>query len=215
MERLWKINRTLIQKLEDTHYLITDADREAVSTLQLFQASYPTRESMERVFKPIPGTIAESRSPQGLVVVYAELEEDKKHISVEDVRRLIKKMQDTNVITAFFILNASLSSKAADTLRTSQAPGSLRVVVFGDHEMLFNITKHNRVPKHYLLTASESHTWLTEAKLKRSQIPRVFQDDPMVKYIDGLVGDLVKVVRASPTCGVFVHHVTVVRRLGK
>lgn len=215
MDRLWKINRTLIQKLEDTFYHITDADKESVSTLASFQASYPTRDSMERVFKPIAGTIAESRSKDGLVIVFAELEEDKKYISVEDVRRLIKKMQEAKVITAFFILNAPLSAKANDTLKSSQAPGLLRVVVFSDQDMLFNITKHCRVPKHYILTAVEADAWLTESKLNRSQIPRIFLDDPIVKYIDGLAKDLVKVVRSSPTCGVFVHHVLVMRRLGK
>jgi DNA-directed RNA polymerase I, II, and III subunit RPABC1 len=215
MEDLWKINRTLLQKLADTKYLVSEDDKKSVSSLASFEASFPTLESMERIFKPLPNEISATRCPSGVLLCFALLQESKKYIRVEDVRHVLALMAKTGVTTALFIINSALSPKAADILRSSQAPGLLRVVVFEHREILFNVTRHSRVPKHQLLTASEAHEWITKSKLKRSQMPRAFETDPQIKYIDGLNGDIVRIIRPSPTCGTFVHHVVIVRKLGK
>lgn len=215
MERFWRINRTLVQKLQDTHYYINDTEKKAAADLHAFEATFPNRDSMERIFTPLPNTVAATRTPNGVLVCFAELVEDKKYIRVDDVRRLIMKMQDTGVTAAFFILNAALSSKGLDMLRSAQAPDTLRVVVFETRELMFNVTKHSRVPRHELLSSSQAHEWLVSSKLKRSQLPRVFESDPQCKYYDALSGDIIRVTRPSPTCGVFVHNVLVVRKLGK
>lgn len=214
MERLWKINRTLLQKLEDTYYQVSAVDKKAVASIEDFEAAFPTRDRMERVFLPKVGTTAELKTPLGVLLFFAELEEDKKYIRVEDVRRLIAKMETMSVVNAFFITNAALSSKANDVLRNSQAPGKAQVVVFRDEEMLFNVTRHRRVPKHTLLSPAEANQWLHTVKLKRSQIPRIFEDEPQIKYLGGSSGDLIKVTGPSPTVGSFTRHLVVVRRLG-
>jgi DNA-directed RNA polymerase subunit H len=213
MERLWKINRTLVEKLETTGYLVPDEEREAVQSLENFQVRFPSTESMERVFQPQPNTAAMLKSPSGVLIFFSDAPEGKKQITVDEIRRLIDKMEELNTTTCYLIISSPLSTIAQKALASAQAPDLARVVVFQAGELTFNITKHRRVPKHHLLSPKEAKEWLTATKLRRSQIPRIFETDPQAKFLDAVSGELIKVVGPSPTVGTYARHLVVVRRL--
>jgi len=213
MERLWKINRIFLEKLEDTFYIIPEEERLAARSLNHFSAAFRSKEQLERVFYPQPNTIAALKTPRGVLLFFAELQEGKKYIRVEDIRLLVAKMESTGVTATFFVINGPLSSKANDILNSIQAPPLRRVIVLRDEETMFNVTRHKRVPKHSLLTPSEAKKWLEQTKLKRSQLPRLFENDPQAKYLGACQGDLVRVTGSSPTVGTFVRILSVARRL--
>ena len=215
MERLWRINLTLLQKLQDTGYLVSKEEVEASRSLASFEAAFPTREKMERIFYPLPSTLTAERTPDGVLLFFAELEEGKRQIGVDDIRRLHDKMETLKVKLAIFSSNGPLSPKAKQELKKTQAPDLARVVVFEDKEIMFNVSRHKRVPRHRLVGGIEAKKWLDITKLKRSQIPRIFTDDPQAKYFDALAGDLICVTGFSPTVGKMSRHVVVVPRLVK
>lgn len=215
MERLWRLNRTLLAKLQDTGYEIPAEETIAMSSLSSFTLAFPNREKLERIFYPRKGSLASERTPSGILLFFAELEEGKRQIGVDDIRRLHDKMEVLKVKLTLFLSNGPLSPKAKQELKKTQAPDLARVVVFEDKEIMFNVSRHKRVPPHRLLTPLEAKKWLDDTKLRRSQIPRIFTDDPQAKYFDALPGDLICVAGYSPTVGRFNRHVVVVMRLGK
>jgi DNA-directed RNA polymerases I, II, and III subunit RPABC1 len=213
MERLWRVNRTLLEKLSDTGYEVPEAERQSVSSLAAFQASFPEAltepASMERKFLPRRGTMAELRAPNGVYLAFDIVEG--KHILTAQINRLLTALQGQNVTTAFYVVNKPVYHKAAALLRASA--GIYRIVVFRQEQLAFNVTHHLRVPRHELLTPAEASAWLALTQLKRSEIPRLFEDDPQARYHDAQPTELMRVTNPSPTIGSFTRMLVVVRRL--
>jgi DNA-directed RNA polymerase subunit H (RpoH/RPB5) len=69
-------------------------------------------------------------------------------------------------------------------------------------ELLFNISRHDLVPKHEIITDSEVKEMMDMYQIKqKSQLPIILRTDPMAKYLDVKSGDVVKVTRISPSAG--------------
>jgi DNA-directed RNA polymerase subunit H len=80
----------------------------------------------------------------------------------------------------------------------------------------FNVLEHELVPEHYLLKSEEAEKMLSGLKLTKDQLPKIRLSDPCVVVLDKISGavsegQIVKVVRRSPTNGVSVCYRLVVR----
>lgn len=84
--------------------------------------------------------------------------------------------------------------------------------------MAFNVMEHDLVPEHYLLTEKEAGKVLADLRLEKEQLPKIKRGDPSIKFLEESLGEsieegrVVKVVRRSPTAGVFVAYRLVVER---
>lgn len=67
-----------------------------------------------------------------------------------------------------------------------------------------DILKHQLVPEHVILSEEEAKKVLEEMKIHAEQLPRIRTDDPVVKAIGAKEGDILKIIRESPTAGKFV-----------
>lgn len=65
----------------------------------------------------------------------------------------------------------------------------------------FNIFNHKLVPKHEILSSEEREKILSEYRVKPYQLPRIPASDPAVKAIGAKPGDIVRIIRDSPTAG--------------
>lgn len=70
----------------------------------------------------------------------------------------------------------------------------------------FNIFEHKLVPKHEILTPEEKEKLLTEYRIQPYQMPRIKASDPAVKAVGAMPGDVVRIIRDSPTAGKFMSH---------
>ena len=76
--------------------------------------------------------------------------------------------------------------------------------------------EHELVPEHYLLKNEEAEKILAALKLTRDQLPKIRLSDPCVVALDKICGpveegQIVKIVRKSPTSGVSVCYRLVIR----
>lgn len=84
--------------------------------------------------------------------------------------------------------------------------------------MAFNVMEHDMVPEHHLLSEKEAEKTLAELRVGREQLPKIKRGDPAIRFLEEVVGEpigegrVVKVVRRSPTAGVFVAYRVVMER---
>jgi len=73
-----------------------------------------------------------------------------------------------------------------------------------------DITEHELVPKHEVLSQEEAKSLLEEMNISRGQLPKMFKNDPIAKKIKAEVGDIVRITRKSKTAGESVYFRVVV-----
>ncbi|MHA1106925.1 MAG: DNA-directed RNA polymerase subunit H [Promethearchaeota archaeon] len=62
-----------------------------------------------------------------------------------------------------------------------------------------DVLLHKLVPKHYLLTKEETKELLDKFKITVTDLPQMFEKDPVAIAIGAKEGDVVKIVRQSET----------------
>lgn len=74
-----------------------------------------------------------------------------------------------------------------------------------------DIEKHELVPKHIILNEQEKEEILKKYGISVRQLPRISVSDPMIKLLNGKPGDVVKIVRKSPTAGESIYYRVVIK----
>ncbi len=67
--------------------------------------------------------------------------------------------------------------------------------------MKMKLQDHILVPKHELLSEDEKEEVLRLLGVKPEQLPKIRVDDPIAKEIGAKVGDIIRIIRESPTAG--------------
>ena len=113
-------------------------------------------------------------------------------------------MQEENIHRAIIIVQNGMTPSAKQSLG-DMAPKYL-LEQFLEAELLVNITEHELVPEHVVLTADEKTELLARYKLKDVQLPKIQGGDPVARYLGLKRGQVVKIVRPSETAGRYVSY---------
>ncbi|MCA1814561.1 MAG: DNA-directed RNA polymerase subunit H [Halobacteriales archaeon] len=65
----------------------------------------------------------------------------------------------------------------------------------------FDVMKHELVPRHDVLSESETKKVLERYNIFPEQLPKIMQSDPVCKAIAAKPGQIVRIKRKSPTAG--------------
>ena len=65
----------------------------------------------------------------------------------------------------------------------------------------FVLQDHELVPSHIILSPEEVKEVLEKYNVESAQLPKIHITDPVVKEIGAEVGDILKILRKSPTAG--------------
>lgn len=68
-------------------------------------------------------------------------------------------------------------------------------------EEKIDILEHELVPKHEIVPPEEAVKILRELGIQPWQLPWISADDPVAKAIGAKPGDIIRVIRKSPTAG--------------
>lgn len=73
-------------------------------------------------------------------------------------------------------------------------------------EVDIDIFQSSLVPKHEILNGDEKAELLKSLNVSTKQLPRIKDDDPVVKLLQGKKGDVVKITRKSLVAGEYFYY---------
>lgn len=81
---------------------------------------------------------------------------------------------------------------------------------FWEHELLMNIIEHNYVPLHYVLSEDEKVEFIKSYQITRDTLPKLELYDPISRYYNMKVGDIVKITRNNALSGKEIYYRVVI-----
>jgi len=121
-------------------------------------------------------------------------------IGVQYVKQLKKAMEEEKVENAIVVTSGRYTRAAQVNARK----GGIELIprIFPS----FNIFDHVLVPKHEIVKPDERKKLLLEYRVEPYQLPRLKASDPAVMAIGAKPGDIVRIIRDSPTAGKYVSY---------
>jgi DNA-directed RNA polymerase I, II, and III subunit RPABC1 len=224
--RLFRIRRTVCAMLTKRNYVVLDED--AHMKVEDFAAAFggdiPNREKLgllvfkadaedEKLFVFFPGgdvgvpQCKECGSRARGVRARAPVAHPLRTPSTP-LRRIITRMLRESVKRAILVISGKFSNFAKQTL--AEVGGDLTIEHFLENELLVDITEHELVPEHVVLSDAEKAALLARYKLKEAQLPRIQLGDPVARFFGMQRGQVVKIIRPSETAGRYVTYRVVV-----
>ena len=166
----------------------------------------PDRKKMTTSFKPTtamlekytPLPTASTPNPVAAIgTIWIEFSADAS-IGIKQMRNFAQHISAHNFHTGILVTQQSITPAALKIV-----PVVLPSIIetFQEQDLLVNITQHELVPKHVLLSAEEKRRLLERYRLKESQLPRIQTGDPVARYLGLRRGQVIKIIRKSETAG--------------
>lgn len=121
-------------------------------------------------------------------------------VGIKHIRSFAQALDGQHYSNGILITKVAPNAAALRALEPLAERG-ITAETFPESDLLINITKHELVPKHVLLSDLEKKVLLDRYRLKETQLPRVQAQDPVAKYLGLKKGNVVKIIRKSETAG--------------
>ncbi|XP_076371456.1 DNA-directed RNA polymerases I, II, and III subunit Rpb5 isoform X1 [Tachypleus tridentatus] len=202
--KLWRIRKTIMQLCHDRGYLVTQDELD--QTLEQFKIQFGDKPSEQHpARKDLVVLVAHNDDPTDQMFVFFP-EEPK--IGIKTIKTYCQRMQEENISRAIIVVQQGMTPSAKQAL-VDMAPKYI-LEQFLESELLINITEHELVPEHVVMTPEEKTELLNRYKLKESQLMRIQVGDPVARYFGLKRGQVVKIIRPSETAGRYISYRLVV-----
>jgi DNA-directed RNA polymerase I, II, and III subunit RPABC1 len=184
----FRVRKTSIEMLEDRGYEVSDEDK---------NMNY--EDFTNRLEENAIQLIAVYRS-NPIKMAYVAFILDAKSFSKKDLVTLKATMDEkyvANEVTVIIVQDKQ-TPQIAKELQNDEYK---LYEIFSMKNLMFNITHHEIVPKHILLTHEEVDLILKKYQTTRAQLPKLLTTDPVAKYYGMKAGDVCKIIRQSPMTG--------------
>ena len=202
--KLWRVRKTVMQLCHDRGYLVTQAELD--QTLENFKTMFGDKPSERRPARSdLILLVAHNDDPTDQMFVFFP---DEPKIGIKVIKTYCQRMQEENITRAVIVVQQGMTPSAKQSL-IDMAPKYI-LEQFLESELLINITEHELVPEHCVLTTDEKSELLQRYKLKENQLMRIQVGDPVARYFGLRRGHVVKIVRPSDTAGRYISYRLVV-----
>jgi DNA-directed RNA polymerases I, II, and III subunit RPABC1 len=120
-------------------------------------------------------------------------------IGVKEIKRFVQHCAQNNYKSGIMVTQGALSPQARKVINATTQ--YTQIECFMQDDLLVNITHHELVPVHIVLSKQEKIALLDRYRLKETQLPRILQKDPVARYLGLKRGQVVKIIRTSETAG--------------
>lgn len=190
---LYNIRKTVLEMLKDRNYIVPSSEN---ITFDEFSIKFKN--------KNIDIYVDNSNENKGKVYVY--FHNENKTIPKADLKNLLNKTIETyqdEEIKLIIILkekgNGSIFKEITKDVYKN-------VEIFMNKNMIFNITHHEFVPKHIILTEDEENEVLEKYSTTKNKLPKILKNDPIAKYYGMKTNQICKIIRKSPEVGDYIYY---------
>ena len=193
-KNLFKVRKTALEMISDRGYAIPQ--NESNISFEQFEMKYNNK----TIDIYIDDTLLNKR-------VYVHFYNENKNFSKNDLKILIQKLMasynDENM-SIIIILKDKENSAITKELVSNETYSNIEI--FLKKNMLFNITHHNFVPHHSVLSKEEEVILLEKYNTSKSKLPKIARDDPVIKYYGFAPDQICKIMRKSPEVGEYPYY---------
>jgi DNA-directed RNA polymerases I, II, and III subunit RPABC1 len=115
------------------------------------------------------------------------------------MKDFVHTLDDQKFGAGILIYTTTLTTQASKIM--NEISSQFRIEAFPESELLINITQHELVPQHIVMTNEAKKDLLARYRLKETQLPRIQLADPVARYYGLRRGQVVKIIRKSETAG--------------
>jgi DNA-directed RNA polymerase subunit H len=116
-------------------------------------------------------------------------------VGILTINRMAKAMKEAEIERGILVASGRYTNAA------KQAAKKKRIELLPKTFPVFDIFEHKLVPKHEILTPEEREKVLAQYRVKPYQLPQIKASDPAAKAIGAKPGDILRIIRKSPTAG--------------
>ncbi|KAL8734359.1 MAG: hypothetical protein Q9166_001557 [cf. Caloplaca sp. 2 TL-2023] len=212
LTRLWRAWRTLQEMCADRGYELSE--EEVRISLDEFREKFadasggPDRKKMNfsarptstmlTKYTPLPTKTDPSPTPT-IGTIWVEFCPSTS-LGVKQMRDFAHHVSEHKFYTGIMITQTPVTAAALKVIAAVASQDRV-IETFQETDLLVNITHHELVPKHILLSQEEKKKLLERYRLKENQLPRIQVNDPMARYLGLRRGNVVKIIRRSETAG--------------
>ncbi|KAF0531761.1 RPB5 subunit of DNA-directed RNA polymerase [Gigaspora margarita] len=133
---------------------------------------------------------------------------DNKTIGINYMKDVCVRLRDLQIGKAIIVYPGTFTIQASKAVQSmnSTEESLYKVELFSERELVVNITHHEFVPKHIVLSTEEKRTLLRKYNIKETQLPRIQITDPISKYLGVKRGQVIKITRLSEVSGRYISY---------
>jgi DNA-directed RNA polymerases I, II, and III subunit RPABC1 len=161
------------------------------------QFSARPSDAMLKKFTPPPTANNPNPSPE-CGTIWVEFMKDAQ-VGVQQIKDFIQTCGKMSAKAGIMVTQGALSPQARKVITATMQ--FTPIECFMQDDLLVNITHHELVPTHVLLSREEKTALLARYRLKETQLPRILSKDPVARYLGLKRGNVVKIIRNSETAG--------------
>ena len=120
---------------------------------------------------------------------------DEGTVGIAAINRMQKAMKDVEVEKGIIVTSGRY------THAVRQSAKKKNIELLPRTFPAFDLFEHKLVQRHEILTEKEKQELLAHYRVQPYQLPQIKSSDPAVKAIDAQPGDVLRVIRKSPTAG--------------
>lgn len=209
--QIWRAWKTAHQMVADREYELAEDelnisfDRfrseygDSDGSINRTKLSFSARpsEAMMRKSKPAPTDANPDPAPDCGPIYVEFIAADT--LGVQQIRGFTKHVMSNGYSNGIMVTRTQLSSSARKVIASIES--IVKVESFMEIDLLVNITHHDLVPRHVILSRDEKLALLKRYRVKETQLPRMLQRDPIARYYGLKRGQVVKIIRTSETAG--------------
>ena len=115
----------------------------------------------------------------------------KEVVGISFVREVNDKLEEEGLSSAVLV------SRRRFTHYAKKEADSTGIEILSSSHPIFDLFKHDLVPLHEILTPEEIKEVTKKYSIVLRDLPKIFENDPAIKTIHAIAGDVVRIIRSS------------------
>ncbi len=204
---LFRARKTLAKMLMDRGF---DNNQELISMFETDFKDLKGRMKLENTFLEL----INSAGDRQVIVAFVVVDKFKKDDILKWFEYAVKQAKERKLNTHLLIVLAGKANSTLEKVKVEQnhfhkqikVDQDKKVYVYGElwdaESLQYNVTESDLVPKHRLMLPADVDSYLAEAKLVKTQLPKIKHNDPVARYFGARPGEVMKIERISESSGV-------------